>query len=202
MANAAIVPAGTNGAISIFVTNDTDVIIDINGYFAAPSSNTLQFYTLPPCRVLDTRTANGAFGGPAIPGSTSRSFVIPNSACNVPTGASAYSFNVTVVPHAGLGYLTAWPTGQPQPYVSTLNSLDGTILANAAIVPAGANGAVSFFASDTTDLVVDINGYYAAPNTGGLNFYNLAPCRLVDSRGATAPLGGPIMNGGATRSSR
>jgi hypothetical protein len=34
VANAAIVPAGTNGAISIYVTNPTQVILDINGYFA------------------------------------------------------------------------------------------------------------------------------------------------------------------------
>ena len=70
---------------------------------------------------------------------------------------------MTVVPQGPLGYLTAWPTGQTQPVVSTLNSLDGTVLANAAIVPAGTGGAVSFFASDTTDLVVDINGYFASP---------------------------------------
>jgi len=34
VANAAIVPAGTDGAISVFVTNQTHVILDINGYFA------------------------------------------------------------------------------------------------------------------------------------------------------------------------
>jgi hypothetical protein len=34
VANAAIVPAGTNGAISIYVTNNTHLILDINGYFA------------------------------------------------------------------------------------------------------------------------------------------------------------------------
>jgi hypothetical protein len=33
VANAAIVPAGTGGAVSVFVTNNTDVVIDINGYF-------------------------------------------------------------------------------------------------------------------------------------------------------------------------
>lgn len=33
-ANAAIVPAGQNGSVSVFVTNPTDVILDINGYFA------------------------------------------------------------------------------------------------------------------------------------------------------------------------
>jgi hypothetical protein len=199
LANAAIVPGGTNGAISIFVTNDADVVTDINGYFAAPASNTLQFYTLAPCRVLDTRNAPGNFGAPAIAGGSSRSFAIPSSPCGVPTGAAAYSLNVTVVPHGGLGYLTVWPTGQAQPVVSTLNSADGTILANAAIVPAGTNGAASFFASNTTDLVVDINGYFASPGTGGLNFYNATPCRLVDTRSATGPLGGPVMNSGTSR---
>lgn len=45
------------------------------------------------------------------------------SACGIPATASAYSLNITVVPRAGtLGYLTVWPTGQPQPVVSTLNS--------------------------------------------------------------------------------
>src|SRR4029079_18159998 len=86
--------------------------------------------------------------------------------CGAPANAAAYSLNVTVVPHGLLGYLTGWPTGQPQPLVSTLNSLDGTVLANAAIVPAGTGGAISFYAVNTTDVVVDINGYFAAPNSG------------------------------------
>ena len=34
MANAAIVPAGTNGAVSVYATNDTDLVGDIDGYFA------------------------------------------------------------------------------------------------------------------------------------------------------------------------
>src|SRR5262249_8240814 len=144
----------------------------------------LQFYPLPPCRVLDTRSPSGTFGGPAIAGGTSRSFPIPSSACGVPATAAAYSFNTTVVPSGSLGYLTAWPTGFPQPFVSTLNSLDGTILANAAIVPAGTGGAVSFFASDTTHLIVDIDGYFAPPGGGGLNFYSVTPCRIADTRNA------------------
>jgi len=199
LANAAIVPAGANGAIDLYVTNDADLVLDINGYFTAPAATTLQFYALKPCRVLDTRAGTGEFGGPSIAGGTSRSFVIPDSSCSVPTGAAAYSLNVTAVPHGPLPFITSWPTGQAQPHVSTLNSFDGTILANAAIVPAGTNGAVSFFAAGTTDLVVDINGYYAAPGKGGLNFYTLAPCRLVDTRGAISPLGGPTMSGGTSR---
>jgi hypothetical protein len=199
LANAAIVPAGVGGSINAFASNDTDLVMDIDGYFITPGASSLQFYPLAPCRVLDTRNPNGTFGGPALTGGTSRSFPIPSSPCEAPSTAAAYSLNVTVVPHGPLGYLTAWPTGQPQPVVSTLNSLDGTILANAAIVPAGSGGAVSFFATNTTDLVVDIDGYFAPPGTGGLNFYAVPPCRVVDTRNANGPLGGPIMNANTTR---
>ena len=199
LANAAIVPAGAGGSINAFGSNDTDLVMDIDGYFITPGVSSLQFYPLAPCRVLDTRNPYGTFGGPALAGGTTRSFPIPSGPCGAPINAAAYALNVTVVPHGSLGYLTAWPTGESQPVVSTLNSFDGTILANAAIVPAGAGGAVSFFVTNTTDLVVDIDGYFAPPGTGGLNFYAVSPCRVVDTRNANGPLGGPIMDANTTR---
>jgi len=52
-------------------------------------------------------------------------------------------------------------TGQPQPVVSTLNSPNGTVVANAAIVPDGVGRAVSVFATNATDVIPDINGYFA-----------------------------------------
>jgi hypothetical protein len=199
IANAAVVPAGAAGAIDAFVTDDTDLIIDINGYFAPPSTNTLQFYPLPPCRVFDTRGPNGTLGGPSFAGGDARSFPIAGS-CGAPLNAAAYSLNATVVPHGSLGYLTIWPTGQPQPVTSTLNSLDGTPLANAAIVPAGTDGAVSFYAANATDVIVDINGYFAPPATGGLSFYAATPCRLVDTRNTDGTFGGPVMSAQTSRS--
>ncbi len=86
---------------------------------------------------------------------------IQSSACNIPSSASAYSLNATVVPPAPLGFLSLWDTGGPQPSVSTLNAYDGSIVANAAIVPAGSAGAVNAFASNLTQLILDINGYFA-----------------------------------------
>jgi hypothetical protein len=79
----------------------------------------------------------------------------------IPSNAKAYALNVTVVPTGFLGYPTTWPTGQSQPYVSTLNSYAGTVVANAAIVPAGTDGAISVFVTANTDLIIDINGYFA-----------------------------------------
>jgi len=77
----------------------------------------------------------------------------------VPPGIT---FPGSVNPSGALGHLAMWPTGQTQPVVSTLNSFLGTVVANAAIVPAGTAGSVDVFVSNTTDLIIDINGYYAA----------------------------------------
>jgi hypothetical protein len=162
VANAAIVPAGTNESISVFVTDPTDVILDINGYFGpSGSAGALSFYSVTPCRVADTRNANGPFGGPEMGASSTRSFAIPSSGCGVPATAAAYPVNVTVVPDGVLGYLTVWPTGATQPYVSTLNSWDGSVAANAAIVPAGTDAEISIYVTHPTHVVLDINGYFA-----------------------------------------
>jgi len=183
-ANAAIVPAGDGGAVSIYATNTTNVILDINGYFAPVSASTLAFYPLAPCRVADTRNPVGDLGGPYLKGRASgRAFpILEASSCHIPGAAQAYSLNFTAVPHQPLGYLTVWPTGQNQPLVSTLNAPTGTVTANAAIVPAGQGGNISVFAFNDTDLIIDINGYFAPPGRGGLALYPVAPCRVLDTR--------------------
>jgi len=156
-ANAALVPAGNSGDINVFTTSTTHVIIDIDGYFAAPGTSGLSFFPVSPCRVLDTRNPDGPLGGPALSGQ--RTFPV-SGACGLPSTAQAYSFNATVVPLGPLGYLSLWPTGDPQPVVSTLNSPNGSIDSNAAIVPT-LNGSINAFASNGTQLVLDTNGYFA-----------------------------------------
>jgi hypothetical protein len=192
--NAAIVPAGSSGAISLFATNTTHVVLDINGYFV-PETDTaaLAFYPVAPCRVADTRNGNSPLGGPSLVGQTTRAFPIQGS-CGIPAGAQAYSLNFTAAPQGPLGYLTAWPAGQAQPVVASLNAVTGTITANAVIVRAGANGAVDVFTTSDTDLVIDTNGYFAAPASGGLHLYNLVPCRVLDSRqpAGAKPFDGPL----------
>ena len=192
-ANAAITPAGTNGAVSVFVSNATNVILDIDGYFVpAGTASALAFYPVTPCRVADTRNATGPLGGPTIAGGSSRSFPVQSSSCGIPATAKAYSLNVTAVPHTTLGYLTAWATGQTQPYVSTLNSSTGAVTANAAVVPAGTSGAVSIFVSDTSDVILDVNGYFAPPATGGLSLYPVTPCRVIDTRSDAGAFNGVL----------
>ena len=143
----------------------------------------LRFVAVTACRVADTRWVNGDFGGPPIPEQGPRDFAIPNGPCTIPSTAAAYSLNVAVVPHGPLGYLTVWPTGQQRPLVATLNSLDGRIKANAVIVPAGSNEAISVFATNTTDVVLDTNGYFVpATDPSAFDLFPLTPCRVADTR--------------------
>jgi len=173
------VPA-SNDSVSVYLTDTSDVILDIDGYFAAPSSETYQFYPLAPCRIVDTR---GGHNGGTLRAGVERDYPIPGH-CGVPSNATAYSFNVTVIPAAGgLDYLTVWPKGESRPTVSTLNDNTGTVVANAAIVPAGPDNATAFYPHDNnTDLLLDVDGYFAPAGTGGLSLYPVAPCRVLDTR--------------------
>ncbi len=152
-ANAAVVPAGTSGAVSIFVSDDADVILDVNGYFAPPATGGLSLYTVTPCRVIDTRSGAGAFNGVL-------AVDVETSSCAPPSTAQGYVLNATVVPPGSLDYLTLWPAGEAQPYVSTLNALDGAITSNMAIVPT-TNGSVDAFSSNLTNLILDLSSYFA-----------------------------------------
>jgi len=199
-ANAAIVPAGASGAVSVYVTQTTDVILDIDGYFAPAASGTYQFYTLTPCRVVDTRdsTKPQGLGPPSLGNMETRDLPLLTSPClqNLPQQPQAYSFNVTVVPNPigqPLNYLTVWPSDQNQPVVSTLNNPTATVVANAAIVQAAADGDIDVFTYNSTDLIIDVNGYFAAPGgQNALSLYPVAPCRVIDTR--QVGNGQPIQN--------
>jgi len=195
-ANAAIVPAGALGAVDVYVSNTSNVILDINGYFTPPSGSTLAFYPLTPCRLVDTRQNN--LGGPYLQGGQERDFNLQESSNNcIPQNLtpSAYSLNITAVPHPSglpLSYLTVWPAGQTQPVVSTLNNPTGTIVANAAIVTPGSDGDVAVYPTNDTDLLIDINGYFAPPASGGLSLYTEAPCRVLDTRSSGGAFSGEL----------
>src|ERR1039458_9359328 len=116
----------------IYVANSGDNTVSV---IAGASASPAQFVAVTPCRLYDTRPQYGGRG--PIPGGTSETFTLPqlsqSKGCADLSSAVAYSLNVAVVPHGYLGYLTMWPTGEDQPLVATLNSLDGRIKANAAI---------------------------------------------------------------------
>jgi hypothetical protein len=156
-ANAAIISVNpiTGESISVEASDDTDIAIDVNGYFAfgLPSQEGLSLYTLTPCRILDTRP-NGEFQGErTVP-------VTTDNNCSVSGVAKAYVLNATVQPPGPMGYLTLWADGTKQPGTSTLNANDGVTSSNMAIVET-TNGSIDAFASQTTQLILDISAYFA-----------------------------------------
>jgi uncharacterized small protein (DUF1192 family) len=147
-----------------------------SGVAGTLASSPVPFIAITPCRIVDTRVGFGfpsGYGPPALSPGAERSFDLVNGPCpGLSPEVVAYSLNITAVGPAGPGHLVIWPTGSTPPNVSSINYTAGQTIANAVIVPAGNNGAVSVVAGVSgTNLLVDINGYYAAAVTGGDNTF-------------------------------
>lgn len=119
----------------------------------------LDFYTLTPCRAVDTRSGQPlASGVPRI--------LQISGLCGVPAGAKAVSVNVTVVGGTGSGSVTLYPGDEPAPSTSTVNFLAGMTRADNAVLSLGRTGAGSLGALATmagvgqVHLIVDVNGYW------------------------------------------
>ncbi|MBI4902483.1 MAG: hypothetical protein HY820_02535 [Acidobacteria bacterium] len=214
IANAAIVKAGAGGAVNVYASSNVNLILDISGYFtddASPSG--LLYYPISPCRAVDTRgpiysSLPQPYGNQRMQSRENRTFRIPGSpACTIPV-AAAYSMQLTLAPGEltngdPVAFITAYPSNLPQPNISNMNALFGYAVANSAIVPASANGSIDVFAYDATNLIIDINGYFA-PDDGtgrGLYYYPTTQCRVLNTQdGSLAwPFGGPAVAAGADR---
>lgn len=135
VANAAIVPAGNGGAIDVYVSDTTELVIDINGYFAPYTGDgALSLYIRPPSRVMDTRAgqgANGSVGPPSLAANETRTVDLRTGRCYLPEPKIttkpeliAYLVNATAVPKSSLGYLTLWPF-----WHRSTNGIDAQLLA-------------------------------------------------------------------------
>jgi len=127
----------------------------------------LSFYTLPPCRAVDTRNPVGPLGSPALAASQFRTFQLAG-VCGIPATARAVSANLTVTQGDAAGFLIAFPTGQTPPVASTMNFLAGSTRANNAVLGLGssATGPVTLYngSNGKVHLIIDVNGYFA-PST-------------------------------------
>jgi murein DD-endopeptidase MepM/ murein hydrolase activator NlpD len=139
-----------------------DVLVDLQGWFAKGGG----FRSIGPNRLLDTRSTKTRV----------KAGEIVDVATNLAPGQGAI-VNVTGVDPTSAGFITVWPSGAPKPETSNLNLAAGETAANLAIVAAGTGGKLSFAASMTTDMVVDIMG--AVSET---DFRPVGPTRLYDTR--------------------
>jgi hypothetical protein len=124
-------------------------------------SGPISFYTVTPCRVVDTRNPEGPLGGPSLGAGSSRAFLIAGN-CGIPAGAVSVSLNVTVVGPTWAGSVVLYPAGITPPGASTINYVADLTRANNAVVllNGGQLEAMCRQATGSTDLVIDVNGYF------------------------------------------
>jgi hypothetical protein len=122
------------------------------------SSAASGFFTVEPCRAVDTRGPDG----PALAAGTERVFNLTGS-CSGLYGARAVSLNVTVVGADAPGNLRLYAAGGSMPTTSTVNYAAGVTRANNAVIALNAQGGLAVYvgqASGSVHLVVDVNGYF------------------------------------------
>ena len=160
VSNRVIAKLGANGRVTVYnAAGDTDVVIDVNGWFSDTNAVLAQglFTPVTPYRILDSRTGAGG-AGPLAAGGTLD--VRVGGAPDLGFGGfSAVVLNVTVVNPEAAGYLTMFPIGSPQPLASDLNYAAGEIRPNLVVVRLAGDFQVSIFTSATTDLVIDVAGW-------------------------------------------
>jgi len=135
-----------------------------DGFVTKISDPVLAFHTVTPCRVVDTRDADGPLGGPALQPGAVRVFVV-TGLCGVPSTAQALSVNVTVTQPTAAGYLRLLPNNQStQPLVSSINFALGQTRANNAIALLASDGSgglqVTNGAAGSVHFILDVNGYF------------------------------------------
>lgn len=151
-----------NPAFSSLKASDFEVI-QLGWKPATSIPGALDFYTVTPCRLLDTRQTSGQFGGPALPPGISRVLRVAGS-CGVPNTARAVAVNATVFEPPGFGNVRFFPgDGEQAPATSTLNFQPGITRANNAILMLSSSGSGTLAAQSSVagvHLVVDVTGYF------------------------------------------
>jgi hypothetical protein len=179
-------------------------------YTARADSSPSAFVAISPVRVLDTRLPG--FGGSILANSPRNLQVtgtIPTVGADgrtvtnaqvVPVGATAIVANVTAVFPTTGGFVSVRPaTASGSPTTSNINfTAGGVVVPNAVTVEipttGGAAGQVQLWfggpAGASTDLLVDIVGYYQVGAAGPQG-----PAGPVGATGSTGPAGPPGANG-------
>lgn len=120
------------------------------------------FYTLAPCRVIDTRLPDGRWGGPALAAGAERLFTMAGQ-CAIPATARDVSVNLTLTDPSAAGFLTVFTADRKLPNASNLNYSAGQTRGNNAILTLSSSGEIRVYCSQSqgsAHLVLDVNGYF------------------------------------------
>ena len=175
----AVVPVkSSTGEVCIYSSAETDVLLDVMGWFAPTD-----FGIMKPQRLIDTRTTQ-----PQGVVSVSKAMIGQKkklkikltklSALGLPaTGVAGVLVTVTVKSPAADGALMIYPCGV-HPKLADLNYFAGQKIGTTVVVPVQqTTGRICVYSSAMSDVVVDIAGWIA--NDKG--FTSLSPVRISDT---------------------
>lgn len=162
--NTVISKLGEDGKLCLYTEGaDTQLIVDVNGYFPAGSPYT----SINPERLLDTRegstTVDGEHAGTDTTGVGTTIELPVAGRGTVPADATAVVLNVTATGTEGWGWVTVWSCDGERPEASNVNYTEADqTRPNAVISAVSAEGTVCLYTGVAgTDLIVDVAGYLA-----------------------------------------
>ncbi|MER5640397.1 right-handed parallel beta-helix repeat-containing protein [Kitasatospora sp. NPDC002227] len=191
--NLSMVRVGANGYVDLYNgSNGTvDLIADITGYFSPTATS--GYTPIAPTRLVDTRYGTGTAKGQLTYQNSFSAQIAGAAGGKLPgSGITAVALNVTVTGTKAPGYLTVYPSGTDRPLASNVNFGWNHTIANAVIVPVGADGKIRVYdGGGSTDVVIDVVGYYSPSGVNAL--VPVTPVRLLDTRSWKY---GPVGSGG------
>ncbi|HXY41377.1 MAG TPA: PQQ-binding-like beta-propeller repeat protein [Vicinamibacteria bacterium] len=152
-------PIVVNGRL--YVTDEGSQLWAYGPSAPAPASS---FFTVTPCRLVDTRGPAGPRGGPALLGNGARRTFAIAGQCGIPADAVAVALNVTVDSPTVAGDLRVAPAGIAA-LASTVNFRPGRARANNTVVgltgnPLGSVWVQTDTVGGSTHLILDVTGYF------------------------------------------
>ena len=140
---------------------DTDWVFGDYVYGSGPAGPAKGFYTVTPCRLVDTRGGSVPIGGPALAAGEERTFVLVGK-CDLPPEAAAVSMNFTVTQPTAAGGLTLFPGGTA-PEAPAIYYAAGQTQANNGVYRLSPDGGLFVLCQQptgTAHFVLDVNGYF------------------------------------------
>jgi hypothetical protein len=148
-----------NGTFQACITQGTPGTLRI---LAGPNTAGSLHVLASTIRIYDSRPNNPPFIGIKTPlGQFEERVVDAKQAGAAPAGATAVMVNLTIVSQSPAGFLSAFRNGVAWPGNSSVNwERQGQVIANSAVVAVDGGALFLVRASQPTDVVIDVVGYY------------------------------------------
>jgi hypothetical protein len=187
VANLVTVGVGVGGKVCLWTYAQSHIIVDMAGWFGDSGA---RLVAVAPKRLVDTRENSPGRAAAPVGAGQVLDVQLAGVSPLPSSGIAAVAVNLTAVQPTGDGYLTAYPCDAGVPSSSSVNYSTGQIVANHVVVPLSATGHLCVFTYATSDVLVDVMGYYTSAQLAGLGaggvtkFLPISPDRFGDTRTA------------------